>query len=36
MGLSIGAIIMFIFGAVVLWGGAIYFLIRAMKGQGLL
>jgi len=34
--MSTGAIAMFIFGAVVLWGGAIYFLRKAMKTQGLL
>ncbi len=29
-----GAIVMFIFGAVVLWGGLAYFLSKAMKSKG--
>jgi len=32
-GLSLSAIIMLIFGAVICYGGVAYFLYRAMKGR---
>jgi hypothetical protein len=32
-GLSLSAIIMLIFGAIVCYGGVAYFLYRAMKGR---
>ncbi|ADC69080.1 conserved hypothetical protein [Methanocaldococcus sp. FS406-22] len=31
--MNLGAIAMFIFGAVILWGGAIYFLWRSIKSK---
>ncbi|ACV25219.1 MetS family NSS transporter small subunit [Methanocaldococcus fervens] len=31
--MNIGAIVMFIFGATILWGGAAYFTWRAMKSK---
>jgi CHASE3 domain sensor protein len=31
--MNLGAIAMFIFGAVILWGGAIYFLWRSIKSR---
>jgi len=31
--MNLGVIAMFIFGAVVLWGGAIYFLWRSIKSR---
>ncbi|WP_162484761.1 MetS family NSS transporter small subunit [Methanocaldococcus jannaschii] len=31
--MNLGAIAMFIFGAVILWGGAIYFLWRSIRSK---
>ena len=33
MGLPLSAIIMLIFGSVVLYGGLVYFVYRALKGK---
>ena len=35
MALSTGAIVMFLIGAIVLWGGSAYFLRLAIKKKGL-